>query len=74
VDEAGEGEIAAAKRARDCPHMRSDLGYARRIGSGALERDPAPVGQRLEAVEGGVLIYAHGCVAARLNRREGAVG
>ena len=39
----------------------------------ALKTDAAAVGQRLELVEGGVLIDAHGHMASGLDLREGAV-
>jgi hypothetical protein len=47
--------------------MRPDLSYAGRVGGISLKRDAPAIVQRLETMEGGVLIYAHGSVAAGLD-------
>ena len=74
MHEAGQGEISALEGAGDHSHVASDLGGAGGVVPVPLKDDTAAIGERFEAMGGGVLIHAHGHVSARLNSAEGAVG
>jgi hypothetical protein len=74
MHEPGQREVAAAEGPGNPLHVSSDLGYTRGIARVALKDDPATVRQRLELVDGSVLIDAHGDMPARLDLSESAVG
>ena len=74
VDEAGQSKVATCERHGDPAHVRSDFCHAGGVARVALKTDAAPVGQRLESMRGGVLIYTHGGVTPSLDQRKGAVG
>jgi hypothetical protein len=73
VDEAWKREIPAGKRIRDPVHVGPDLVDAVGVGRITLKTDPAPVGQRLEYVRGGVLIDSHSHPAPGLKLSEASI-
>ena len=73
MDEAGYCEVSAGEGAGDQSHVGPDLSHTGRVAWVALKTDAAAVGPRLEVVKGGVLIDAHGHMAAGLNLVESAI-
>lgn len=73
MDLPGKRKVALPERGSDPLHVGSDLGHPCAVAGIALKTDAAAVGQRLELVEGGVLIDAHGHLASGLDLREGAI-
>jgi hypothetical protein len=74
MHETGQREVAPTECAGNLPHVSSNLSHTGSIGSISLEGDAATIRQRLEAVQGGVLIDPHGTMPARLYLGECAVG
>jgi hypothetical protein len=74
VDEAGQSEVAPLKGSSNHAHVASNLGGTGGVAAISLQRDPAAIGEWLEAMSGRVLVHAHGDVAPGLDQSEGAVG
>jgi len=74
VHEAGYREVSLRKGAHNAAHVFADPGDTCRVGGIAYQADAPAVGERLEVVRGGVLIDAHGALAALLYPGKCAVG